>query len=125
MRARVSAESPYPNVRACVGREFVRDSWTELPDSFLEEVSKNKLLEIEGAKPVVEPDEVVAESANLLASNFDILLAGNASTVKQSISSMQDIPELAAMLDAETEGKRRKGVLIAIEDRLAEIESGS
>ncbi len=126
MRARVKANSPIASVRACVGRGFTRDSWTELPDSFLEEVRVNPLLEVEQVLSVV-PDEFSeleepVEQAEAIPHGRNVVLAGNAMTVKRAISSMRDIENLKRMKQDESSGKARKGVLDAIEDRLTEVE---
>lgn len=124
MRARVKANSPYPAVRACVGRDFRKDGWTELPDAFLEEARDNPLLEIEQALSV-EPDESIepeqGEQTASAGPNFDVVLAGNAAAVKGFVSSLQSMPDLESMHVAETKGKARKSVLIAIEDRQIEL----
>ena len=123
MRARVKGNSPLSIVRACVGRDFTKDAWTELPDSFLKEVGGNPYLEIEQVKHA-EPDEAVEPDApgGQTASGVDVVLAGNAATVKKFVSTMQDTPSLEEMKQAESRGKARKGVLDAIDDRLAEVE---
>lgn len=128
MRARVKANSPFPAVRACVGRDFVRGGWTELPDDFLEEIGNNPYLEIEQVSSV-EPDELEelikprqGEQTTPHGPNFDVVLAGNAVAVKGFIDSMQSKSDLKKMKHAESKGKARKGVLDAIDDRLTEVE---
>lgn len=128
MRARVKAGSPLSIVRACVGRDFVRDTWTELPDNFLVEVGDNPYLEIEQVSPI-EPDEAVkpepdeqVEPDEPTKPGLDVVLAGNAAAVKGFVSSLQSKSALGEMKQAESKGKARKGVLDAIDDRLAEVE---
>jgi hypothetical protein len=126
MRARVKANSPIANVRACVGRIFTKEVWIELPDGFLEEVRTNDLLEIEAAYPVVEPDEQDGPPAEQIEPkptvlNFDVVLAGNAFAVKEFVGSMNNASDLELMRVAEAKGKARKSVLFAIKDRQVEI----
>lgn len=140
MRARVKANSPIASVRACVGRDFTRGSWTELPDSFLQEAGDHPYLEVEqvslvepdepaetGPTEQPEPDEPVVElesdePVDPPAPNFDVVLAGNATAVKGYVSSLQSKSDLEEMKQAESSGKARKGVLDAIDDRLTEVE---
>lgn len=139
MRARVKANSPIASVRACVGRDFTRGGWTELPDSFLQEAGDHPYLEVEQVT-LVEPDESIeAEPAEQVQPdepvkpesdepvdppppNFDVVLAGNATAVKGLVSSLNSKPDLEEMKQAESSGKARKGVLDAIDDRLTEVE---
>ncbi len=136
MRARVKARSTLSIVRACVGRNFTRGAWTKLPDEFLVEVRGNPYLEIEQVLSV-EPDEPVRpepdeqaesdekeldEQVDPSAPSFDVVLAGNAAAVKGFVSSLQGKSDLEEMRQAESEGKARKGVLDAIDDRLTEVE---
>lgn len=127
MRVRVRERSPIASVRACVGRIITRGVWTELSDSFLEEVRGNELLEIEQVEPAelkesdapAEPERVEEEQE---PDSFGVVLAGNATTVRGYISSMRDVVSLKEMRQVESSGKDRKSILNAIDERLTEIE---
>lgn len=81
-----------------------------------EVITETSLAPSPGADDVSEIADVRVGTSAILA-----VLDGNVTTVETAVSGIDDVDALVALLEAEQNGKTRKGVRAAIETRIAEL----